>query len=65
MGVSGGPMMSIKAAAFRAGVSVFTMRAWLRQRRLAHMRLGRRIVIDPTDLETFLQTNRIEAVAPR
>lgn len=53
--------LSIKVAAARAGVSPFTMRTWLRQRRLAYLRLGRRIVIDPADLERFLHSNRVEA----
>ena len=53
--------LSIKSAAAIAGVSPFTLRSWLRQRRLAHLRLGRRIVIDPQDLEKFLQANRVEA----
>jgi excisionase family DNA binding protein len=53
--------LSIKTAAVIAGVSPFTLRSWVRQRRLAHIRLGRRIVIDPGDLQKFLNSNRIEA----
>lgn len=53
--------LSIRAAAAFAGVSPHTLRSWLRQRRLAHFRLGRRIVIAPVDLDRFLKANRIEA----
>jgi excisionase family DNA binding protein len=53
--------LSIRAAAAIAGVSPYTLRTWLRQRRLAHIRLGRRVVIDPRDLEKFVQAGRVEA----
>jgi excisionase family DNA binding protein len=53
--------LSIAEAAERLGVSPFTLRSWLRQRRLPYHRLGRRIVLDPADVETFLQGCRVEA----
>ncbi len=42
------------------GVSPYTLRAWIRQRRLPFFRLGRRIVFDSRDLEAFLRANRVE-----
>ncbi len=53
--------LSIAEAAAILGVSRFTLRAWVRQRRLAFHRLGRRIVIDRGDLEQFLQAHRVPA----
>lgn len=53
--------LSIAEAASVLGVSPFTVRAWIRQRRLAFHRLGRRIVIDRGDLERFLQAHRVPA----
>ena len=53
--------LSIRGAAVLVGVSPHTLRSWLRQRRLAHIRLGRRVVIDPKDLDAFIKKNRIEA----
>jgi len=53
--------LSVKEAAPILGVSVFTVRAWIRQRRLPFHRLGRRIVLDPSDLERFLGAHRVEA----
>jgi excisionase family DNA binding protein len=56
-----GRKLSVAEAAVILGVSRFTVRAWIRQRRLAFHRLGRRIVLDLRDLETFLARHRIEA----
>jgi excisionase family DNA binding protein len=53
--------LSVMEAAQQAGVSVFTMRAWIRQRRIAHVRLGRRVLIAMSDLERFIEMNRVEA----
>ena len=53
--------LSVKEAAPILGVSVFTVRAWIRQRRLPFHRLGRRIVFDHADLERFLAAHRVEA----
>ncbi len=53
--------LSVKEAAPILGVSVFTVRAWIRKRRLPFHRLGRRIVLDHSDLERFLVAHRVEA----
>jgi len=53
--------LSIEEAAARLGVSKFTLRSWIRQRRLAHYRLGRRVVLAEHDLDRFLETRRVEA----
>jgi excisionase family DNA binding protein len=54
--------LSITEAAQRLSISPFTLRAWLRQRRLPYHKLGRRVVIDPADIERFLANHRIEAL---
>jgi excisionase family DNA binding protein len=53
--------LSIASAAPVLGVSVFTLRRWIRERRLPYHRVGRRIVLDRRDLEAFLRRCRIEA----
>jgi excisionase family DNA binding protein len=58
-GVTGEPL-SIPAAAQLIGVSQHTLRAWVRNRQFAHYRLGRRIVIHRSDVETFLARHRID-----
>ena len=52
-------LLSVVEAAGMIGASQYTLRAWLRQRRLAHLRLGRRILFDPADLARFVQANRV------
>ena len=56
--------LSIDQAAPVIGVSRFTLRKWLRERRMPYHRVGRRIVLDRDDLETFLRANRVEARQP-
>ena len=52
---------SVTEAAPVLGVSVYMVRALIRQRRLAYHRIGRRIVLDRQDLEQFLRAHRVEA----
>ena len=53
--------LSVREAGVFLGVSVYTIRAWIRQRRVPFHRLGRRIVLDQIDLERFLAAHRVEA----
>jgi excisionase family DNA binding protein len=53
--------LSVREAAPYLGVSVFMVRSLVRQRRLPYHRIGRRIVIDATDVERFLRHHRVEA----
>lgn len=54
--------LSLRAAARRLGVSPHTLRAWaVYQRRLPHLRLGRRILFRLADLEEFEARCRIPA----
>ena len=54
-------LINVKEAAGLLGVSPFTVRAWLREGRLAHIRLGRRVVLDPADLARFVDAGRVPA----
>lgn len=56
-----GLRLSVKETALRLGVTSYTVRRFLSQRLLAHHRVGRRIVLDERDVETFFQAGRIEA----
>jgi excisionase family DNA binding protein len=56
---------SVTEAAPVLGVSVYTVRVLIRQRRLAYHRIGRRIILDRQDLEQFLQAHRVEPREPR
>jgi excisionase family DNA binding protein len=56
-------LLSVDEAADKMGVSPLTMRAWLRQRRLPYLKLERRVLITPQDVQQFLDSNRIEAMS--
>jgi len=54
--------VSIRQAATELGVAPVTVRAWLRQRRLPHYKVGpRRVVISREDLDAYLVRCRTEA----
>ncbi len=53
--------LSVGEAAPILGVSVFMVRALIRRRELPYYRVGRRIVLDPEDLERYLRQHRVEA----
>jgi hypothetical protein len=57
-------MLSVKAAAVRAGVSAGLVYLWCAERRLVHVRCGGkgrrgRILIDESDLAAFLENCKI------
>lgn len=54
--------LSLKEAAERLGVSHHTLRVWTMYRGwVPYIRLGRKIVFRPVDLEAFEQKHRVEA----
>ena len=55
--------LSVQEAAPILGVSVFMVRALIRQRAVPYYRIGRRIVLDGEDLERYLRQHRVEARA--
>lgn len=56
-------LLSIEEGAVQLGISPLTMRAWIRQRRLPFIQLGRRILLDPKDVQRFIDANRMKAVS--
>jgi excisionase family DNA binding protein len=56
-------LLSVEQAAAKLGTSPLTMRAWLRQRRLSFVRLGRPVLVDTQDISKFIRDHRIEAVS--
>jgi excisionase family DNA binding protein len=58
-----GKLLSIEEGAVKLGISPLTMRAWIRQRRIPCVRLGRRVLLDPQDVENFIDANRVKAVS--
>lgn len=61
MGVVEPEKLNVKAAGRVLGVSPYTVRTWIREKRIPFFRCGRRIVLAMADLERFLADNRVEA----
>jgi excisionase family DNA binding protein len=56
--------LSLREASQRLGVSHHTLRVWSVYRGLVpHLRLGRRLLFRPADLEAFEQKSRVPARA--
>jgi excisionase family DNA binding protein len=63
MEVDRGTRLSVVEAAKEMGISVHTLRAWVRQRRISYLKLGRRVLLEPQDVQRFIDANRVEAVS--
>ena len=58
-------LLSVGEAAERLNISVFTLRGWISQRRVRFVKLGRRTMFLPTDLEDLINGSVIEPRARR
>ena len=56
-------LLDVNSAAKRLGVSRFTIRAWLRQRRLLYVKLGRRVLVPEDAINRFIEANTVRARA--
>lgn len=52
--------MNLEEAGKFLGVSPHTLRTWARSKKVRHFKLGRRMIFDRADLETFLRSNVVE-----
>ncbi len=62
-------MLTVKAAATKAGVSAGLVYQWCAERRLPHLRMGKRgrrgrILIEESDLAAFMESCRVAAEEP-
>lgn len=51
-------LLSLRQASARLCIAVPTLRRWLRERRLAHVRCGRAVRIESAEIERFIARNR-------
>jgi excisionase family DNA binding protein len=58
--IKGSRLWSIKHAADELSLSPHTLRRWIFQGRLPCVRLGRRCLLDPADIERFIAEHRSE-----
>jgi excisionase family DNA binding protein len=56
----GHQLLSVKEASERLNISAFTLRGWISQRRVRFVKLGRRTMFRPTDLEDLINGSVIE-----
>jgi excisionase family DNA binding protein len=54
--------LTIKQAAETSGLGASTIRLLIRRRKLRAQKVGRRVLVKRTDLETFLESHPIEAI---
>ncbi len=54
-------LMSVEQLEEASGVSRYTWRSWIKQRKVAHVRLGRRVFVPRTDYEKLVRAGRVEA----
>ncbi|MBZ5635164.1 MAG: helix-turn-helix domain-containing protein [Acidobacteriia bacterium] len=52
--------IGVKEAAARLGVSHWAVRQWIKQGKLRAVRLGRRVLIEPAELERLVEQGRTE-----
>jgi excisionase family DNA binding protein len=53
-------LFDLLEAARYLNLSPHTLRSWVQRRRIPHLRLGRRILFDPIELDAFVETNRVD-----
>jgi excisionase family DNA binding protein len=56
-------LLTVEEAAERLGTSVRFARRLIAERRIAFVKVGRHVRIDPADLEAFIAAGRVEANA--
>jgi excisionase family DNA binding protein len=58
------PLLSVEQAAGALGLSVWTVRSWVRSGKLASVRLGRRVLLEESELERFIHESRCSSQNP-
>jgi len=54
-------LLDLAEGAKELHLSIHTLRAWIYQKRLPHVRLGRRVLLRKQDLEEFVNKGVVEA----
>ncbi len=53
-------LLSVPEAAEMLGLSRHTLNQWVSQGRIPHVKLGRRTLFEPNDLEELIENNRVK-----
>ena len=54
--------LTVKEAAAELNVSVYTIRAWVAQRRIGHVRLGRAVRVPAAEIQRLLDRGSVPAL---
>lgn len=54
-------LLNLREGSAATRLSIYTLRAWIYQKRLPCVRLGRRVLLQREDLENLIKKNLIEA----
>jgi excisionase family DNA binding protein len=54
-------LVNVLEGAHHLAISPHTLRAWLRAKRLPHVRLGRRVLLQREDLDRFIRAHTVPA----
>jgi len=54
-------LLNLREGAQELKLSIHTLRAWIYQKRIPFVRLGRRVLLRREDLEAFVNKNLVEA----
>jgi excisionase family DNA binding protein len=60
MGVNMEKLLSVTDAAQRLGISRHTLNGWVSKRKVPFIKLGRRTLFNPVDLERIIKANTVK-----
>jgi len=58
-------LLTVLEAAQRLRVSEYTLRGWISQRRIPYVKIGRRTLFNPADLDNLIKDSTVEPRKPR
>ena len=56
------PLLDVAKAAFLLGISVKTLRDWIQHRKIDHVKVGARVMIQPETIRQFVSINTRRAI---
>jgi len=54
-------LLDLKQASDMLGLSIYTISNWVQKRKIAHVKLGRRVLIKRTDIEALIEKGSVPA----
>jgi excisionase family DNA binding protein len=57
-------LLNVEQTARLLGISTWTIRAYIRDRKLNAVRIGRRVLLEPSEIERFVEQSKSEILYP-